>query len=70
MTIEEVKKKASEVLVEDSVKDAVEREHFHETFPEDYTDGEVDMEVEADRFRWGFNELYNFVKRLAEGDLA
>ncbi len=70
MTIEEVKKKAAKVLESYQVKDAARQEHYHETFPEDYTDGDVDMEEEADKFRWGFNKLYDFVKHLAEGDLA
>ena len=49
MRFEEVKKKAAEVLESYQVKDAVEQEHFHSKFPEDYVDGDVDMEEEADR---------------------
>lgn len=54
----------SNAVSESSVKKALDAEDYHDSFPEDYVDGDVDMAEEAETYRWGFSSLYNAVLRV------
>ena len=63
-TLEDAQAVLSNAVSESSVRDALDAEDYHDHFPEDYVDGDVDMAREAETYRWGFNSLYNAVLRV------